>query len=100
MTVKKRKFDPEGSGFDLDTAREFGMERNLKGHFGSVVPTTLEEQQKHDLPKDSFLVLKGASHPTFDKAVQAEKARGFIVVKRGNRYFSIPRANAIFPGME
>ncbi len=101
--MPKRKFDPEGSGFDMETALAAGMTPagpeagENEGHFGSVVPTTPEEQEKHGLPAESFLVLKGKKHPTFDKAVRAENARGFTIIKKGNRYFSVFRADIMFP---
>lgn len=83
-------FDAEGSGFDEATAEEFGLARDDTGHLGSVVPTTKEQQEELELPADSFMVLKGSKHPTFDKAVAAEEARGFKVKKVGDRFFSIP----------
>jgi len=61
------------------------------GHMGSVVETTPAEQSKFNLPRESFLILKGGKHPTFDKAVAGEAARGFKVVKRGSRFFSVPQ---------
>lgn len=90
------QFNPEGEGFDMDTAKKFGMgpsqeEGPNKGHFGSVVPTTPSQQQDFGLPEDSYMLLKGRGHPTFDKAMKAEAERGFMIKKFGNRYFSVPR---------
>lgn len=91
------EFDPEGTGFDMETALAAGMKpagaeagRNA-GHFGSVVPTTAGEREAFGLPLDSFLVLKGKNHPTFNKAVEAERNRGFVIKKFGNRYFSVSK---------
>lgn len=91
-----RRFDPAGEGYDMDTARAFGMKPEEgdgpnRGHFGSVVPTTPQQQQVLGLPKDSYMLLKGLRHPTFDKAVAAEKRRGFDVKKFGDRFFSVPK---------
>ena len=90
-------FDPEGDGFDMDRALFAGMNPAgpeagpNEGHFGSVAPTTPDEQQQLKLPKDSFIILKGKRHPTFSKAEEAEKRRGFKVIKRGGRYYSVPK---------
>ena len=35
-------------------------------------------------------MLKGAQHPTWGKAVEAETARGSKIVKHGDRYYSVP----------
>lgn len=90
-----RKFDPKGDGFDMDTARAFGMEPEPdgpnKGHFGSVVPTTRDQQQILGLPRESYMLLKGRKHPTFNKAVAAEERRGFEVKQFGDRFFSVPK---------
>ena len=85
------QFDPEGSGFDEATARSSGMRRDEFGHLGSVTRVTPDQSEEFGVPPGSFLVLKGRQHPTFNLAVQAEEARGFIVVKRGGRYFSVQR---------
>lgn len=91
------EFDSEGSGFDMDTAIAAGMTPagpeagENEGHFGSVVRTTPDERARFGLPDDSFLVLKGKHHPTFNKAVEAERKRGFVIKKFGDRYFSVPK---------
>ena len=91
-------FNPEGRGFDMETAQAFGMlpasSGPNKGHFGSVVPTTPEQHGKLGLPENSFMILKGRRHPTFHKAVAAEEARGFKVIKRGDRFFSVPASES------
>jgi|TARA_S200002703_G_scaffold136586_1_gene125969 hypothetical protein len=89
--MKPPEFDPEGSGYDYKEAERVGMTRDKTGHMGSVALTTKEQQLKFNLPKESYIILKGKSHETFDKAVKAEQNRGFIVKKKGNRYFSVPR---------
>ena len=85
------KFNSESSGYDYKTAKEAGMEPDETGHYGSVVPTTKNERKKHNLPKGSYLVLKGRKHKTFQKTVDAENKRGSVVEKHGKRYFSIPK---------
>ena len=93
-------FDAEGNGYDDARARASGMTPagqdagENAGHMGSVAAVTPEEQQRYGLPPDSYVILKGRSHPTFDKAVAAEQARGSQVVKKGDRYFSVPTAPA------
>jgi hypothetical protein len=87
-------FNPEGAGYDYQTALAHGMGptglgENL-GHWGSVAPTSDDEQMLRDLPKDAYVMLKGKSHETFKKAKAAEKERGSKIVKVGDRYYSIP----------
>ena len=98
-------FDPEGAGYDMATARAAGMKRSTVpgenfGHMGTVVPTNQKQQRAHGLPANSYMILKGrASGAPFDSeaarswrnGVAGEEARGFRVVKRGSRYYSIPK---------
>lgn len=85
------EFDPEGSDFDYKTARAYNMQPKKKGqHWGSVAPTSDDERIANNLPEDSYVVLKGRQHETFDKAEAAEKARGSKIDKRGSRYYSVP----------
>lgn len=91
---RKKAFDPESSDYDYDSAKAAGMGpdgtgENL-GHWGSVVETTEEQRKKYNLPDESYMLLKGKSHETWDKAVKGEEERGFVVKKYGNRYFSVP----------
>jgi|TARA_Y100000310_G_C20683585_1_gene817583 hypothetical protein len=81
-------FDPEGEGYDDVSAA--GMRRNAYGHMGSVKESTDLEKRRHDLPMDSYLMLKGKQHPTWHKAVEAENERGYRILKRGGRYWSVP----------
>ena len=88
-------FDPEGSNYDYSTAKKYGMgptgTGENEGHWGSVAPTSKAEQRKYNLPEESYVVLKGKSHETFNKAIAGEEQRGFEVKKFGNRYYSIPK---------
>ena len=92
----KRKFQPEGTGYDYASAKAAGMGPDGtgidKGHWGSVTLASDAVRQKYNLPDESYMVLKGRSHETFFKAVLGEQARGFKVIKRGNRYFSVPKS--------
>ena len=60
-------------------------------HWGSVVPASDEDKLKYNLPKESYLLVKGKQHKTWDKAVQGEEERGFKIEKHGDRYFSVPQ---------
>lgn len=60
-------------------------------HWGSVVPASEEDKVKYNLPEESYMIVKGKAHKTFNKAVEGEKARGFEVKKFGTRYYSIPK---------
>jgi len=87
-------FNPEGAGYDYQTAMAYGMGPTGTGedlgHWGSVAPTSDDERMLRDLPRDAYVMLKGKAHETFDKAKAAEKERGSKVVKIGDRYYSIP----------
>lgn len=94
----QKGFDPEGSGYDYDTALRAGMKadgtgENL-GHWGSVAPASAEARKKYGLPEDSYMLLKGRGHETWAKAVAAEEARGSEVRKFGDRYYSIPKGQS------
>ena len=89
-------FDAESKEYDYDRAKAAGMgptgdgtEEN-KGHWGSVAPTTEEERKKYNLPPESYILVKGKKHKSWDIAIQYEVKRGFKVIKKGNRYFSVP----------
>jgi hypothetical protein len=88
-------FNPEGSGYDYQTALAHGMgptgTGEDAGHFGSVAPTSDDERMLKDLPRDAYVMLKGKAHETFKKAEAAEKERGSKIVKVGDRYYSIPK---------
>lgn len=88
-------FDPEGSGYDMDSAKASGMKPIIDPedglpHYGSVIETTKEQQEQYGLPEESYMLLKGKTHETWDKAVQGEAERGFRVKKFGDRYYSVP----------
>jgi hypothetical protein len=90
-----KKFDPESSDFDYESAKKAGMKPTIdpkdgKPHWGSVVPATQQEKEKHSLPKGSYKIVKGKKHNTYWKAEDAEKSRGANVVKKGDRYYSVP----------
>lgn len=88
-------FNPEGTGYDYQTALAYGMGPTGigedSGHWGSVAPTSDDERMLKDLPRDSYVMLKGKAHETYNKAEASEKERGSKIVKIGDRYYSIPK---------
>lgn len=73
---ENRGFDPQGSGYDYNTAMLYGMAPDESGHYFSRVPQT-------------GLLLKGANHPTFPKTLAAEAAMGNTVTQGPDgRYYS------------
>ena len=88
------KFNPEGEGYDYETALKYGMGPDgtgeNAGHWGSVAPASKEDKQKYKLPDESYVILKGRKHETWQKAVDGEQERGFEIRKFGDRYFSVP----------
>jgi|TARA_Y100000310_G_scaffold297823_1_gene331171 hypothetical protein len=61
----RRKFDPLGSGFDIDQANALGFQRGPQGHLQSRNPLTGQ-------------ILKGIKHPTFDLALETDRKLGFL----------------------
>ena len=94
-TKPASKFNPNGQDYDYERAMSSGMGPAASGpnagHWGSVAPVTTQEMATHGLPEGSSIMLKGSLHPTWDKAIAAENARGSNIQKRGDRYFSVPQ---------
>lgn len=95
LNMQTLPFDPEGTGYDMQSAKSVGMEATIDPedglpHYGSVIETTKEQQKQFGLPEESYMLLKGKQHETWDKAVQGEADRGFRIKKFGDRYFSVP----------
>ena len=68
-------FNPEGSGYDYIAARACGLGPDGSGHWGSRCPNTGQ-------------LLKGKSHVTWDKLVEEEKAKGYEIYKKNEKYYS------------
>ena len=84
---KKRKrgmlpseFDPEGDGYDMDTAVKAGMQPDpVTKHWSSRVPNG----------PDEGLLLKGKKHHTWDLLEKGEAEAGYEIYKDKNgRYRS------------
>lgn len=74
--VLRKKFDPEGSGYDYESAKKAGLKPGRDGHWPSREPR-------------SGLVLKGRKHPTYKKALHADERLGYEHKKKNGRYYSI-----------
>ena len=74
-------FNPEGAGYDFETAIAAGIKpeidpRDGKPHWPSRDDNTGQ-------------MLKGRAHPTWDKAIQADEAMGYVLTKdKDGRYYS------------
>lgn len=69
-------FDPEGPGYDMETALAAGMKANAKGKWGSRDART-------------GLLLKGRKHISWPDTVAGEKEAGYrIFKKKDGRYYS------------
>ena len=79
FTKKRKKFDPEGRGYDYEAAAAGGVVRDAKGHMGSRSPKTGQ-------------MLKGRRHETHAKAMKGERDAGYEVYRRGHpsnyKYYS------------
>ena len=79
MPTQRRKFNPEGSGYDMQSARKAGLKPDKTGHWASRDPHT-------------GLILKGRKHPTYHKTVAGEKTAGYTIQRRANgRYYSVKK---------
>lgn len=101
--VLSKGFNPESSDYDYATAEQAGMLPDLRQgdnfmHMGSVTqtpPEVYDKYKQYGLPQgETYMVLKGASHPTHNYLIEGEKERGFQVKKFGDRYFSVPAISA------
>ena len=68
-------FDPEGSGYDYKTAKQFGLKPDKTGHWPSRVPST-------------GLILKGKDHKTWGLTESGEKSKGYKIIRKSGRYWS------------
>ena len=73
--MSPRKFDPEGTGYDYESAEKAGLGPDSSGHWPSRVPET-------------GLLLKGRKHKTWHMTEAGEKKAGYKIVKRKGRYYS------------
>lgn len=69
-------FDPEGAGYDMETARAAGLKADDSGHWPSRDP-------------QSGQILKGRQHPTYNLTEEGEAKAGYKIRKGDNgRYYS------------
>lgn len=73
---KFEKFDPEGEGYDMETAIKAGMTPTENGHWQSRDPET-------------GMLLKGRKHKTWDLLEKGEEEAGYEIYKGDDgRYYS------------
>ena len=77
MAIKSRlKFNPEGNGYDYETANKAGIKPDGTGHWPSREPKTGQ-------------ILKGKKHKTFHKTEEGEKKAGYKIYKGDDgKYYS------------
>jgi len=77
------KFNPEGGGYDMESALAAGLKPDESGHWSSRNPKT-------------GLLLKGKGHSTWDKTLKGEKEVGYVITKgKDGRYYSHPKKGSI-----
>ena len=84
MTEKAKKpagFDPEGRGYDYESASKSGIIR--------------DEKTKHWQSRDPFtgLLLKGRKHKTWGLLEEGEEKAGYKIQKVNGRYYSFPKGS-------
>jgi len=78
----EEKFDPEGAGYDYDSAKAAGMGPDETGHWASRNPKTGQ-------------LLKGKKHDTWDLLEQGEKDAGYVINKgEDGLYYSRPEGQS------
>jgi hypothetical protein len=76
---KPKPFDPEGDGYDYETAQKYGIKPDKKGKWQSREPQTGQ-------------ILKGRKHNTWSLTEEGERDVGYIIHKgKDGRYYSKPR---------
>ena len=76
--MPRKPFDPEGSGYDYDSAEKAGIRPDSTGHWPSRNTKTGQ-------------ILKGRSHKTYHKTIQGEEEAGYKIQKRKGGYYSVPK---------
>jgi len=71
-------FDPEGEGYDYESATAAGLGPDESGHWPTRVPKT-------------GLILKGKKHPTYALAEDIDKLLGYNYILRNKRYYSLKK---------
>jgi len=72
---RKTTFDPEGEGYDMDTAKSIGLKPDSSGHWPSRDP-------------NSGMLLKGRKHPTWESTVSGEEKVGNEIYQKDGRWYS------------
>jgi hypothetical protein len=75
------KFDAGGDGYDYAGAKAAGLQPM----------TVLGDDKPHWPSRDpaTGMMLKGLTHPTFVKAIEADGELGFKLKKKGDRYYTL-----------
>ena len=72
----KKSFDPEGSGYDYESAKAAGLKEDETKHWPSRTPK-------------AGLLLKGRAHPTWHLTEKGEREAGYEIYKgKDGRYYS------------
>jgi len=72
-------FDPEGSGYDMESALKAGFKADETGHWATRIPSGPEEG----------LILKGMKHKTIGLSKAVDEKMGYKWIKKNGRYYSI-----------
>jgi len=76
LREKYPPFEPEGTGYDYETATRYGIKPDETGHWPSREPTTGQ-------------ILKGQKHETYHKTIKGEEEAGYEIYKgKDGSYYS------------
>lgn len=81
-------FDPEGEGYDDESAAAAGYRPDETGHMSTRLPVGGPMTGALSGMDDVGLILKGRRHPTWHKGEAADAERGYETIKEYGRYWS------------
>lgn len=70
-------FDPYGTGYDYETAKQYGLVPDATGRWPSRVPQT-------------GMLLKGSTHETWPLTMEEEVKLGNKIIFKEGRFYSVP----------
>jgi len=88
---KREPFDPSGTSYDYETARNLDVVPDDTGNWQNSVELPDEKNAELGLPSGSGVILMGKDNPLFDKMIVEQGEAGYSVVNKDGRFFSVPK---------
>ena len=94
-------FDPESGDYDDYIKDALNLQPNPETQqYGSLLRLNDEQLQLTGLPEGSGLILKGKNHPTWNEMLVEEEELGNKIIRKDNRYYSVPKDTKIDPKVQ